>query len=297
MQLNELNVDKRFFFENVPCKKLDDGAIFAENGRLEERGLEEIFFRSRNTCFAFKITNDVQRKAVKDCLNRRFIGLANVSIQPKAGEKFFWLRIIFFMRAVRFNTFQVILSNSVREKLHENGYDVTNYGKPAQIFQFDDGVSDEKCFAFISTLPPKEESDVAPSEENLPTQKEFKPDEKVFQIEGNNCKLLVRLEVEDSERRATAYRVIFNRQVNQNEQLALQLAYGSIDFSDEKSIVSARVSEILQESPNYISIWNEYTNREGNFLLQQARAVGEISYLPKFNQTDKGTVLTLINPL
>ena len=68
-----------------------------------------------------------------------------------------------------------------------------------------------------------------------------------------------------------------------------------VSFSDEKSFVAARVREILHESPNYISIWNEYAKREGDFLLRHARAVGEISYLPKFNQTSEGIALTLID--
>lgn len=304
MQLTDLKADKRFLFEDVPCEKLDDGAILSSTGRLELYSLDEIFFRSRDASFVFKITDTSQRAAVKDCLARNFMGLAAITTLPKRDEKFFCLRIVFFMRAVHFGRFQIILSNAVREKLREKNFDVANYEALTKIFQFDDGVSEENCFAFISTLPPNEEpdnsdekvSDTAEPQENAPDVGDKPaPTKKVLQIEGNGFKLLVRLDGEGFDSRATAYRVILNQHENQNEQLALQLAYGNMEFSDEQSFVAKRVREILHESPNYISIWNEYANREGDFLLRHARAVGEISYLPKFNQTSEGIALTLID--
>ena len=330
MQLNELRADERFLFEDVPCEKLDAGAILSMTGRLESYGLDEFFFRSSKGSFVFKITDTSQRNAIKDCISRRFIGLASLAALPKNDEKFFCLRVIFFMRQVHFGRFQVILSNAVREKLRKKNFDVSNNAAIAGLFQFEDGVSYEKCFAFLSTLPPPAESDEESDEEPPPeddteisddtesdkseevepekiSAEEIdaeevdaeevdaeEPDKKIFQIEGQDCKLLVRLEGEGFNSRAIAYRIIFTSRGNQNERLGLQLAYGNMEFSDEKSFVAARVREILQESPNYISIWDEYANREGKFLLSRARAVGEISFLPKFNQTSDGIALTII---
>lgn len=300
MQLNDLRADERFLFEDVPCEKLEASAILSMTGRLEPYGLDEFFFRSRLGSFAFKITDASQRSAIKDCLSRRFVGLANLATLPKNDEQFFCLRIIFFMRKVHFGRFQVILSNTVREKFREKNLDVADNAAIAKMFQFNDGVSEENCFAFLSTLPPPTRPIEEPpaeddTESDNPTEFNAKePAKKVFQIEGQECKLLVRLEGEGFDSRAIAYRVVFTSRENQNEQLALQLAYGNMEFSDEFSFVAARVREILQESPNYISIWNEYANREGDFLLRRARAVGEISFLPKFNQTNDGIALTLI---
>ena len=306
MQVNELQADKRFLFEDVSCEKLEAGAILSMTGRLELYGLDEFFFRSRSGSFAFKITNASQRGAIKDCLSRRFIGLANLAALPKNEEQFFCLRIIFFIRKVHFGRFQVILSNAVREKLREKNIDVSDNAAIAAMFQFNDSVSDENCFAFLSTLPPPDEPVNETSTEDATELDESKesaeskeleaaePTKKIFQIVGKDCKLLVRLEGEGFDSRAIAYRVVFTSRENQNEQLALQLAYGNMEFSDEHSFVAARVREILQESPNYISIWNECANREGDFLLRHARAVGEISFLPKFNQTSDGIALTLI---
>lgn len=317
MQLNELRANERFLFENVPCEKLESGTILSMTGRLEPYGLDNFFFRSRESSFAFKITDSSQCNAIKDCLLRRFVGLANLTRLPKNDEQFFCLRIIFFMRMVHFGRFQVILSNAVREKLRKKNFDVSDYAAIAEMFQFNDGVSEENCFAFLSRLPPSAElyEDITNSTESadeLQTEdvteittstesyddnkpdKVTKPAKKIFQIEGQNCKLFVRLEGEGFDSCAIAYRIVFTSCENQNDQLTWQLAYGNMEFSDEQSFVAACVRKILQESPNYISIWNEYANREGDFLLRHARAVGEISFLPKFNQTSDGIALTLI---
>ena len=302
MRLNELRVDERFLFEDVPCEKLESGAILSTTGRPELYGTDEFFFRSRAGSFVFKITDASQRIAIKDCLSRRFVGLASLSALPKNDERFFCLRIIFFMRTVHFGRFQIILSNAVREKLRENNINVADNVAMTQLFQFRDGVSEENCFAFLSTLPPPEETvvDESTPENNVESDavKEpvtSEPAKKVLQIDGQDCKLFVRLEGEGFDSRAIAYKVVFTSRENKNDRLALQLAYGNMEFSDEQSFVAARVREILQESPNYISIWDEYANREGDFLLRRARAVGEISFLPKFNQTSEGIALTLIN--
>ena len=154
MQLNALRADERFLFEDVPCEKLEASAILSMTGRLEPYGLDEFFFRSRLGSFAFKITDASQRRAIKDCLSRRFVGLANLATLPKNDEQFFCLRIIFFMRKVHFGRFQVILSNTVREKFREKNLDVADNAAIAKMFQFNDGVSEENCFAFLSTLPP-----------------------------------------------------------------------------------------------------------------------------------------------
>lgn len=282
MQLTDFRADERFLFDDVPCEKIDSGAILTSTGRLELYGLDEFFFRSRNASFTFKITDTSQKIAVQDCLARKFIGLADVIVIPKADEKFFCLRIVFFMRTVHFGRFQIILGNSVREKLREKNFDVANYESLTKIFQFADGVSNENCFAFVVTLPTNDEiSDI----DNKPA-----PIKKILQIVGNGCRILIRL---DSDSRATAYQIFFSQY--ENEKPALQLAYGNIEFSDEQSFVSKSVCKIFQESPNYINIWNEYANREGDFLLRHARAVGEISFLPKFNQTEDGIALTLID--
>lgn len=282
MQLTELRADDRFIFGHVPCEKIEDGAILFLAGRVESYGLDEFFFRSRDANFPFKITDAAQRSAVRDNIAKKFVALASVTTLPAADEKFFCLRIIFFMRAVNFGRFQIILSNTVRESLREKNFPVADYESLAKIFRLNDGVSKGGCFAFVSTVPPADNVEIS------------EPPKKVFRIEGRECRLFVRVDGEGLDSRAIAYRAEFNLHDNLNDALGLQLAYGDLEFSDEQSFVSERVREILQASPNYISIWNEYANREGDFLLQHARAVGEISYLPKFNQTNEGLALTLL---
>lgn len=132
---------------------------------------------------------------------------------------FFCLRIVFFMRVVHFGRFQIILSNAVRDKFREKIFDVADYEALTKIFQFVDGVSDENCFAFVSTLPPSEEPDEKFSEDaELPSNVDNKsdPSKKVLQIAGNGCKRCIRLDGEGFDGRAVAYRIVFSQRENRN---------------------------------------------------------------------------------
>ena len=312
MQINELSGDERFLFENIPCRRTDKGEILSTVGQIALYGLKNFLFKSRENSFVFEITDSAQAKKISDTLRRKFIGVVYISDTVKdSEEKFlFCLRIVFFTRLVRFGKFQVIIGNKVKSTFKKHGLEAENYDALQNIFMFSDGVTDENCFAFLTAenAPDSEvEEEISGTENNSEVEEEisdtendseveenhFVTSKKVLQIQGNECRLFVRLEGEGQNFRAVAYRVVFDKNKNVNQQMTLQLAYGNIEFSDEKSFVAARVKEILQETPNYISIWNEYANHEGDFLLEKARAVGTISYLPNFNHTDKGVEITV----
>lgn len=301
MKLDEVTADERFLLEDVPCERAGAGEIIAEVGRLELHSSEEFMLRNRLESFVFRITDSAAARNVKDLLQRRFVGLATVSsAADSADKKLFCLRIIFFMRAIRFGKFQVILSLSVKSALEKKNFSVADYKNLAENFQFSDGVSEENCFAFVSALEPAEipaddeDAETPAAETDSAEETVAVPSGKVFQLQGRECVLLVRLEGEGEDSHAVAYRAIFKKN-NFNEQLALQLAYGEMIFSDEKSYVAAKVREILQETPNYLTTWNAYANREGDFLLKRARAAGTISYLGNFNHTEEGLEITVAN--
>ena len=295
MELKEISADERFLLENVPCERLEPGEIISDAGRLEQHGLNEFMFRNRSENFVFRISDADTARKVRDLMARNFIGLASVvSDSNHSEQKIFCLRIIFFMCDVRLGHFQVILGVGAKEALAKKNFDVQDYGKLAQDFKFSDGVSEESCFAFVSALPPAETADEENSGEEIPAE-ETAGTAKVFQIQGRGCTLLVRIEGEGIDSRGVAYRAIFKKQTNLNERLGLQLAHGEIIFSDEQSLISTKVSEILHETPSYITTWNAYANREGDFLLNRARAVGTISYRSNFNHTESGLEITVVN--
>lgn len=330
MQINELVVNERFLFEHVPCRKIDAGEIISSVGQIKLYGTDDFLFRCRDNTFTFTITDKEIAEKIRDNVRRKFIGVVYVESTAKAedGKYFFSLRIIFFMSLVRFGRFQIIIGNKVKATLRKHGYNADDYQSLQQNFTFNDGISVENCFAFFSAIPPEESEEEisADDKENMsdetpveigqiekteppekveqPEEEEFAENveeseplpaanEKVLQIKGNGFRLLVKLEGEGADSRAIAYRAILDKNSNDNEKLILQLAYGVIEFSDEKSFIAARVKDILQSTPNYITIWNEYAMREGDFLLAKSRSVGKITYLPRFNQTEKGLEITI----
>ena len=114
----------------------------------------------------------------------------------------------------------------------------------------------------------------------------------VMQIMGKDCLLFVRIQGTGIDSHAVAYRVSFSKRTK--SVLHLELADGQLMFSDEQSYVAARVRDILQSSPSYIKIWNAYAEREGDFLIARARAIGTIAYKGKWTETPDGAELTLL---
>lgn len=348
MKLEDISTDRGFLFEHVPCERLEPGEISVTEGRLEMQGVNVYCFKNRENTFTLRITDSAQQKGIQDCLRRQLVGLASLessgSLATLAdGRKKFCLRIMFFLRSVRFGRFQVILSNKAKNTLKKHGYEMSDYNCLADLFQFTDGVSGEHCFAFQSVDSllekpkenngeDKEAATKVASHEALQTEKETPPelatdatvaaeddssviDETIATLEetdentdgdlassidgkslklcGQGITLFVTIEGDGVESRAMAYRAVVSKSRPANATLYWQLAYGELAFSDEQSYVAARVRDILHATPNYISIWNEYAIREGDFLLRRARAVGEISYSSNFNITPEGIELTV----
>lgn len=153
MTLNDLHIDQRFVFADVPCIRTDMGEITVNVGRIGMCGIDEFLLKNKENSFAFRIMDVSMQKTVQDCLRRRLVGLATLDGVAKGGDgrKMFCLRIVFFLRQKNFGRFQAILSNKAKATLKKHGYDFTDYEKLAELFYFKDGVSEDFCFAFQSS--------------------------------------------------------------------------------------------------------------------------------------------------
>ena len=306
MELNELQADERFLLENVPCARLDVGEIIVRSGRVELRNGTSFLLRNKDSTFSFRITDSTKERAVQELLQRRFICLA--SLDKVTAERRFSLRAVFFLCKRRFGDFYVLLSDHVKAAFRKKGYSIENNVALAELFRFSDGVSEEPCFAFMGQTAERIAKDF-PEEESISEENDTEDHDiaeesdknvnkllnnsnqvkgKTLLLCGKECFLFVRLEGTGQNSRAIAYRVRFNDHRTPYDALQFQLAYGSLMFSDEQRYVAERVREILHETPNYITIWNEYAKREGDFLLDRARAVGTISYPSQYNATAEG---------
>lgn len=65
------------------------------------------------------------------------------------------------------------------------------------------------------------------------------------------------------------------KQISQNYP-TLSLGFGDFDFVDNKTIVGSKIKELLEVREGYLHVWEEYTNFEGDLLLNRARKIGLI---------------------
>lgn len=92
---------------------------------------------------------------------------------------------------------------------------------------------------------------------------------------GKNCSLYIRAAGSGEKCRLIAEKVKFDK----NNLPCMKLGNGTISFNLERSYISNTVKSMLQESPGYIHLWNEYAQMEGEFLLRRARAFGVQNYI------------------
>ena len=136
-------------------------------------------------------------------------------------------------------------------------------------------------------------------DENEGTEEETKANKEIAALEGKlrligeKYDFLVRLETTGEETKAVVYKAIFQKR---NSQEMHQIGIGELSFSDEDSYVAASVRKILSETPNYLTSWDEYAKKEGEFLLAKAKSVGVIEC--NFSNIDKdGCFLFQVNNL
>lgn len=119
--------------------------------------------------------------------------------------------------------------------------------------------------------------------------------EGTFRIFGSKFDLLIRIESIGEQVRVVAYRAIFQKR---GKEMLQQLGFGKLSFSDEKSYVAASVRRILKETPNYLTSWDEYAKKEGEFLLAKAKSVGVITCSSSVNAASgDGNIIMTVTDL
>lgn len=114
-----------------------------------------------------------------------------------------------------------------------------------------------------------------PADENSEPESVTEKEQRTLILYGKNCSLYIRTAYSGDELHLVAENVRFGR----NNLPCMKLGYGSVSFNSESKYISSTVKAMLQESPGYIHLWNQYAQMEGEFLLRQARAVGVLNYI------------------
>lgn len=52
---------------------------------------------------------------------------------------------------------------------------------------------------------------------------------------------------------------------------------GKLTFKDERTYISEKIKDEIDSKPGYLKLWEEYSNMEGNILLDKARKIGQFT--------------------
>lgn len=79
--------------------------------------------------------------------------------------------------------------------------------------------------------------------------------------------------------------------ISQNRPI-LSLGFGVLTFQTQKTLLASKTKELLSKNKGYIHSWDNYSNLEGDFLLERARGIGLI-FLEKIEVNGANLILEL----
>lgn len=58
---------------------------------------------------------------------------------------------------------------------------------------------------------------------------------------------------------------------------SMSIWLGKLTFKDERAYISEKIKDEINSKPGYLGLWEEYSNMEGNILLDKARKIGQFT--------------------
>ena len=294
---------KNSFFD-VECKKISDTSVpKSAQGIISCKNDKEYIFINRDLVVSFSFQDAEYKTQIADLLMRGYVNVAKV-ISVK--NELFTLAVLFFPTSRQMGKLQIIITEHVRSILMTKRLLNSNmqvFDALTDNFCFDNGRDDSFVFSTGKSddLMSDEEEDTAKeTDDNLTKEGKQDPEEQgsvdgTMRIYGHRFDLLIRLESIGEQTRVIAYKVVFQKHYN---GILQQMGLGKLSFSDEKSYVAESVRRILRETPNYLTSWDEYAKKEGEFLLAKAKSVGMINCSPSVNATSAdGSIIMTVSDL
>ena len=295
-------MNKDVYFTNVRCTMIRKQNIVSKNGCIKMYGQNQFKFITEDNSIDFVIEDKNEAKRLMDLFNRHFFCLGNVTnCSNTLGDgKIFFLNIGCFYNLQRWGTVPVILSdevkNTIQSKYVKQNKNIEEILK--NNFQLSSGIN--SYFAYSSG---KHRFDI----ENAPDaidQNLFEEsiDEDAKNEKADNPNTLIEEKITNITERDNSKKdvlIIYGKDFNIytsiqgdkfNEKLyvekvtkrtqnlpLLKIAEGKLEFFDHTVFLSKKVREALEKSKGYLDLWNQYSDEEGNLLLEKARKVGLIS--------------------
>ncbi|MBD5159223.1 MAG: AAA family ATPase [Ruminococcus sp.] len=313
MKLNELKSSKDYTMTSVPCRmikpvselnkiKINTCSVSMENDSVFI--LENPVIQSR---IRFEVTDISQKHMLADFIFRRFSNLAQiirVSDSNNGNMTDFFLHIVFFVQKDWFPEMSVLINEKVNEQLEKKKISIENL---IERFLLDDG--ENKFLAYTNgnyrqelyalEHPEDTESDNNDDydddeEDNTDSEKAFfnlLSDQKI-KLFGNGIIMYIsRKSVSQNNAILIADKVVF-REANPP---CMKLAVCHLEFTDQKKYIIQQTEALFRDNSGYLKLWEEYTSREGEALLQTARNIGVLEFT-RHNYTENGQLVLLLAP-
>lgn len=258
MKIQDIIVSKDYHFKKIECimaspektpktKNLTGIVTLQSNNKL--------CFETDKDHFIFTIRKKEDEMLILQKISRNLNCLA--FSEKVVTKDSFYLDIKFFPRTVDFRKLDVLLSDDVLKTLREA--DILNKGK----IDKNDFASLVNEFSIKSIYNEYFLCSLGYDEVESAFDKELKD----INLYSNN--LSISISIEDDI--AVAKKITIGKIKNIKTVI---LGLGKLSFVTEHLMISNKVKELLKDNNEYMRIWDEYSNREGDFLLKHARNVG-----------------------
>lgn len=285
MKISEIKIDEQSELRDIACHVAGDRDIVLKSGHVAYLGENSFELVTGDNSIPFTIDDLSDCKLVTDFINRHYYCLAEITSTPNNKESgVIFLHFVFFCNCKRMGKMPLILSEKAMQYLFKF-WRVDNkaervYEHLKEQFELSNGM--EYCFAFessdknIKNNAQAEQAENDDEEDDDTDSSEEKS--RVLVLHGKSVKLYVTLRGKAFEEKLYVERVVKN---NTRKPANLMLGLGSLEFTDTDAILSLNAKRFYDENKGYLDLWNEYSEKEGNFILATARNVGLISLSKK----------------
>ena len=293
MKLMDLRTNERFTVEDLQCRLLIDKKWLGDTGKIMLIDRNHFKFIMGQAAYDFSVLEVQDAVLLADKLKHYPYNLAQVSAIGNNTNVFF-LHVVFFYSARREPNLNIVLGQRVINTLKKKNLlqdNMTLEGAVRDNFILDDGI--ETYYAYASgkyKFLNKKNTTYDDEFDNTETLYEDEEigDFKTLKLFGRDYSLTVRIKGRDEK----MYLLADGIDTRNIVAPPMALMIGDLSFKDEKSFVSESVKNELKVKSGYLAIWDNYTNIEGEFLLNKARVIGKIEInRKKYNRAEDGLII------
>lgn len=279
MKISEIKIDQQSELKDVSGHVVGNRDIVSKTGHVVYLGENSFELITKDNSIPFTIDTLSDCKMVTDFINRHYYCLAEITSSSNNKEsRVIFLHFVFFCNCKRMGKMPLILSEKAMQYLFKlwkvDNKEEKVYAHLKEQFEITNGM--DTCFIFESSEKNIKRFNNMDQEENDDVEDDANPPEeknRVLVLHGKSIKLYVTLRGKAFEEKLYVERVVKN---SNKKSANLMLGFGSLEFTDTGAILSLNAKKFYDENKGYLDLWNEYSEKEGNFILTHARDVGLI---------------------